>query len=531
MWKETPLSELPKYMDLLVNTASRSFYSGAGDELWQAAHINSSLGQRLPPHSNELTVYVGCYNEGEPRLFPLLAAHSSNVSLCASLARQHHSSTFALQRHGECWLAPNQTISVTHLAAYGESQQCTVDCESSRLARRQQSPIRLAALGALCGNAKINTVYAIKWLDSSTVNSWLQQRLAGLQVMPHQLLHHSIRLIPPPAVFQLQASDAPWADSRQSLHTLLRVYARFLRPPWKQSPSSLGQLEPRACNLNSCWSTCCCHPCADLHPGVPADNQLLFPAPLASLEPEIASLDSALDRASAAYFSYSAELAPPPLPGLPVVARVALLLSGEMRTFASTLPWMRHHLIDSSPYPVDLFLHAWEDDTTHAIRAVLRANGLEEKALRVERQPPCPLRLSDAISCRKAEQVDSIVLAMSSESLRRAHRLKRLEEHRMQAKYTWVVRMRYDIALRHNVWPAVTRLQAWPGHPATQWGKGDAAAACIAGWSWLRNASLDAPRVSSLVYPACGGWGGLNDQFAMGESDAMHAYCEKPRYI
>ena len=328
------------------------------------------------------------------------------------------------------------------------------------------------------------------------------------------------------------APQRSWAEELLSLHELLKAYSRFLSPPWKAGenslPPALRSLQPRVCHLDSCLTTCCCHPCSLQHSRPPADHQLLFQHPLSALGLETAALDAALDSSSRPLDS-AALSAPPPLPSLAVGPRIALLLSGEMRTLASTLPWTKHHLLEPSPYPVDVFLHAWDDGGTERMADILRFNGVRITAMLVEKQPSVPMELSAVIDCRKANLVDSRVLILSSESLRRAHRLKRLQEHRLQLKYLWVVRMRHDMLLRHSFWPSVARMEQWSSaglSDLSDEARGNGS------WSVLRQPDFNSSSaIHHLVYPSCGGFSGLNDQFAMGSSDAMHAYCEKPRYI
>ena len=559
---ETEEDRIPDYMDLLIDlgnsTSSLSTGQEAGGNItaFYSPHQSALWGGAAPMQSNvtfsTLTLYVGCYVEGDPPLFDVQLEAKSNVRRCAARASRRGARMFALREHGECWAARDNELDMADVSKYGQSDQCSVDCDATRVSRRRERPLRHVLAGQLCGNTMVNSVYRIVTVNSTSfANPWLMDRLGSALVIPDILTHSSVRRSPPPAVFQLRSPGAPSLEHKEvqvqlasTLHTKLRMYARFLYPPWKPVsvlPSVPPAFQPAACDLNMCRTTCCCHPClTTLYQHPPADNQILFPDPLSSLGPSLSQADAALDEHSWQYFNASRDSAPPPLP-LPILPRIALLLSGEMRSFASSFPWTKYHLLDKAPYPVDVFVHAWADDSTPYLQAALQANGVEAKGFLIDPLPPFPLDLAGLIDCRKADAVDNTVLVLSSESLRRAHRMKRLEEQRLGGKYSWVIRMRFDIVPRHSFWPEVAQLMGWDVPAAFTLARrldsgntSESSNTSIpAGWNMLRPAPVSNGTlpVEHLVYPACGHWGGLNDQFAMGTSDAMHGYCEKPRYI
>ena len=518
-----------------------SFYSPHQSALW-AKTLRSDVSV------TNLTLYLGCFVESDPPLFDIQLEARSNVRKCASLALQRGVDTFALREHGECWVARRPSLSTFDISQYGESDQCSVDCDYTRISRTEGLQYTLA--GQLCGNTMVNSVYRLQDGNSAVdrssssilANPWLMERMSTALVVPAILFHDSIRRSRAPAVFQLRAPSPSLQHGgiqiqlNGLLHAKLHQYARFLHPPWQSIPMPPvpHAFQPLACDLDMCRTMCCCHPCLATYHHPPADNQLLFPAPLLSLGPTISQADAQLNQHSWEYFNSSSSVAPPPSPSLPTLPRLALLLSGEMRSFASTLPWTKYHLLDPAPYPVDVFVHAWLVESSSHMAEVLQANGVEAAGLLVEPVPPFPRELAGVVDCRKADAVDNTVLVLSSESLRRAHRLKRLEEQRLGGKYSWVARMRLDMLPRHNFWPEVAQLMGWPlPSNAARHSHTNTSSEPPAQWNLLRAAAVpsDAMAVEHLVYPACGHGGGLNDQFAMGTSDAMHGYCEKPRYI
>ena len=188
--EETPLAELPEYMDLLVNADAASFYSTTLTDMWMP-FLNATLMPSSSGPARPLLVYLGCYREEEPgRVFPIRVDAASNVHRCAALAASLHTNTFALQRHGECWLAQGVNLSLPDVSRYGASQLCNVDCEPSRLAGGIDGKgIGGSSAGQLCGAAMVNSVYQLQELVRDHTSPWLVRRFKQLKVLPYPLVH------------------------------------------------------------------------------------------------------------------------------------------------------------------------------------------------------------------------------------------------------------------------------------------------------------------------------------------------------
>lgn len=403
----------------------------------------------------------------------------------------------------------------------------------------------------------------------------------------------------------------------QYLHRLLTTYSRLLITPWSTAGRAVTDMIQQKnyvlrtdCDLQQCYSVCCCHPCVP--PDVPFDNQLAFPHPMgaAKLElmrpdklqshvsiPATRLVDEQLDILAYAavkqqqqygwqsiyssnssltpYWQSTSHIqsllqshattqltsAPPPLPLLPIGTRVAMLFTGNARSFSSTFTWTMYHVIANSPFPVDLFFHIWSDSDAWTVEVTLKAFNAWDmvKGFVIEEPPPVPVTLIDAQRCHLDVGQTPGVWPIQSESLRRVNRLKRAEEWRLRTKYVWVVRTRMDQEFRQNFWPMVLQAAAEASHipngaavepacptppPGREYAEGGGCrgytlARPIDQWTapqqdldWSAAASLVPPtQTSVLIIPTCGHFKGYNDQFAIGSSDAIHLYSERPLWV
>jgi hypothetical protein len=172
-------------------------------------------------------------------------------------------------------------------------------------------------------------------------------------------------------------------------------------------------------------------------------------------------------------------------------------------------------MIDGAPMPVDLYFHAWYDDDTWALEATLMSVNASHlvKGMLIELQPAVPQNMIDAQSCFLEESQTPGVFQTQAESLRRAHRLKRLEEWRMQGKYRWVVRTRYDQQIRRNFWFMLKQTsdslsgQLTASLPLPAFTKKvdyDSAIPGDMNWDDATQISVPPNHINELYYPECG---------------------------
>lgn len=347
----------------------------------------------------------------------------------------------------------------------------------------------------------------------------------------------------------------PAVEDKQQMMAMLDAYARLLIQPSGDNATYMhdsilpSSMQARSCDVLTCYTVCCCMDCllnvANKHGGIPADHTSVWKHPLENYTAveDAAAIDAQLDILSAnqplplaAEYTLLNESthellsAPPPLPPMQhgIMPRIAVLLSGQARTFSTQWPMSKLHLIDTAPMPVDIYIHAWHDGYHEDIMPTLEATNTSHlvRGLMLEPELHAPDVMRDGVQC-KWKNVPWSAHPPNFESMRRASRMKRLVEHQAQAKYTWVVRLRFDVALMSDVWQQIAGWRA--AHPDLL----DHAPHMEDG------ATADPDRIivdkherHIMLFPACGEWrGGYNDQFAIGTSDVMHMYAERPRVL
>ncbi len=169
--------------------------------------------------------------------------------------------------------------------------------------------------------------------------------------------------------------------------------------------------------------------------------------------------------------------------------RVALLLSGQVRSFADNWPSFQRHILDKLPTSyVDVFCHAPDEPESRILL------DYDFRQVLIEKMPVIPDQQYRAVADMpgKAWYPPSFV---AQAHLRRLWALVQVGAMLAHAEvlqgwqYDWVIRSRYDIEFTSD----------------------------IEDLSQLDPQAIYVPKFAS--------WGGLNDRFAFGCSNAMHLYC------
>jgi hypothetical protein len=178
--------------------------------------------------------------------------------------------------------------------------------------------------------------------------------------------------------------------------------------------------------------------------------------------------------------------------------RVALCLSGHLRSLKDNFPNYHEHLLSNPEYKIDIFIHTW-DKLNYLGGGVLPAWGAAREI--VDLYKPKEILFDRDIQFRVTEKMKNQnpnmrningVLGMFYK-IKAVNDLKSAYEKSMGFRYDCVIRSRPDIKLR---------------------GKVDL------------NQNMD-----YLYVPQFGDFSGLNDQFAFSSSENMDKYCDTFSHI
>ena len=358
-----------------------------------------------------------------------------------------------------------------------------------------------------------------------------------------------------------------WPSALLLAATLLGVLLGVLLSEWH---SPLRGAQQRLLDLHSTPRPSCPHP-----------------PPLTS--PEQLSAQLTVTNAQGLSAPVPAPVHPPPTPESPRLAPLsnlrgyaAVLYSGTARSFSAVFISHLLHLICSSPLTVHLFFTVMALDNSSEHLSVASTLGRYDacqnpdgdwlsiegavKGWRLQRQADVDFEaeLPDLVATYRAAQSGWQEHALKLYWAQHAvDDLRRAYEEREGIAYSWVSRQRLDVALATDVWQSLyhvtplwdyllpgggddhaareayarllkleLRAQHLPDHRmAVERVGGDQERVR----SYLVGDLVFTPRLSShLVHlPGCSGYGGLNDQFAIGSGEVMRPYFQRalPPYL
>lgn len=169
--------------------------------------------------------------------------------------------------------------------------------------------------------------------------------------------------------------------------------------------------------------------------------------------------------------------------------KIALCISGYLRSFEQTFPSLQKHFLNFYPQ-TDIFIHTWntyELKNSLILNENLINNLFKPKNIIIEQEKILPtIKEMDEKNYCNIRVVQS-VLSMFYK-IKAANDLKIAYENQNNFKYDYVIRFRSDLDLKENI--------------------------------ILENLNLQ-----QINIPKLGDFQGINDQFAISNSDNMNTYC------
>lgn len=167
--------------------------------------------------------------------------------------------------------------------------------------------------------------------------------------------------------------------------------------------------------------------------------------------------------------------------------RVALCLSGFLRTFNYTFPHLQKHLL--SKYNVDIFIHTWDKtDRNGSFTSSANIQSIyKPKAFIIELQHPSSVATTQIMTQKNSDRRDVLGVMSMLYKIMQCNQLKSDFEAAYNFKYDAVIRFRPDIRLNSDF-------------------------------------IIDPNNLDKLNIPKYGDFGGKNDQCAYSDSHNMNIY-------